>query len=66
MKFDYQVNICPRVRMRMECPKCGYPISEAAVPLDPDVPHMSEVDLDHLLDGDPTYLMRRLGLVREG
>lgn len=30
---------CPRVRIGMECPECEYPMSEAMVPLDPDVPH---------------------------
>lgn len=30
---------CPRVAYRMECPECGYPYSEAAVPLDPRMPH---------------------------
>ena len=33
---------CPRVRMRMECPECGYPISEARYELDPSVPHEQE------------------------
>lgn len=42
------MNICPgytgpcsRVRQGMECPECEYPYSEAAFPLDPNVPHVS-------------------------
>lgn len=31
--------MCKRVDMRMECPECGYPYSEAMYPLDPSVPH---------------------------
>ena len=31
--------MCKRVDMRMECPECGYPYSEAAFPLDEQVPH---------------------------
>lgn len=31
---------CPRVVYRMECPECGYPYSEAAVPLDERMPHL--------------------------
>jgi hypothetical protein len=30
---------CPRVAVRMECPECGYPFSEALLPLDPTIPH---------------------------
>ena len=30
---------CLRVQMRMECPECGYPYSEALLPLDPRVAH---------------------------
>lgn len=33
---------CPRVQMFMECPECGYPYSEAALPLDEAVPHLPE------------------------
>jgi hypothetical protein len=33
---------CPRVQLRMECLECGYPYSEAMLPLDPRVPHVDE------------------------
>ena len=34
---------CPRVEMRMECPECGYPYSEAKYALDERVPHKGGV-----------------------
>lgn len=30
---------CPRVELRMECPECGYPYSEAAWSLVLEIPH---------------------------
>ena len=31
--------VCPRVKMRMECPECEYPFHEALYKLDNRVPH---------------------------
>lgn len=33
----------------MECPECGYPYSEAALPLDKELPHML-TDSQYLID----------------
>lgn len=33
------VNTCPRVRIRMECPECGYPLTEARYSLDRRISH---------------------------
>jgi len=38
-------NVCPRVEMRMECPECGYPYSEAALELDTSVPHKDPIQV---------------------
>lgn len=40
---------CPRVEMRMECPECGYSLSEATLPLDKELPHML-TDSQYLID----------------
>lgn len=37
--MDYLM--CPRVEMRMECPECEYPLSEARYPLDERLPHFT-------------------------
>jgi hypothetical protein len=51
--------ICQRLEMRMECPECDYPLSEAALPLDPAVPHGSlnvvRVQVESVMDVNATY-----------
>lgn len=51
------VNTCPRVAMRMECPECRYPFSEAMYPLDLLIRHKCpmphcQLKVSHYIDAE--------------
>lgn len=46
------MNTCPRVEQRMECMPCGYPLSEAMVPVDHSVPCPNATRGDRIRDSE--------------